>query len=165
MPHAPEEFHAPPSLCQSSDNWPHWRRHSLTHEFAKKNITARLSTKATSGPCPLEASFSQNLCGFSRCCQSSLHAAPQKSDAATTRLGERSFEFRLVMTYARRVLSAFNQNRLKGGFKRLGVWFFVSNCTNLLPFKPTQTPASLFEDYQGVPMIHVLLAIHQDLKG
>ncbi len=36
----------------------------------------------------------------------------------TTRWGERSFEFRLEMACERRVLGAFNQNRLKDGFKK-----------------------------------------------
>jgi hypothetical protein len=96
--------HAPPSLCQSGDNWGHWPRHSLAHEFAKKNTTARLSTKATSGPLPFRSWF------FSK----SLRVFQMPK---TKRCGERSFEFRLEMACERRLLGAFNQNRLEDGLK------------------------------------------------
>ena len=108
----------------------------------QKRIQPRgFQPKPPQAPCPLEAGFSQNLCGFSRCRQSSLHAAPQKSNAATTRLGERSFEFRLEMACERRVLGAFNQNRLKDGFKKMGFSFLsaiAQICCHSNPPRPLQ---------------------------
>ena len=58
----------------------------------------------------------------------------------TTRWGERSFEFRLEMACERRVLGAFNQNRLKDGFKKN--WSLVF-CQQLHKYVATQAHLDL----------------------
>jgi len=56
--------------------------------------------------------------GFPNATRAHLMRHHKNQMQKTTFWGERFFEFRLEITYERRVLDAFNQNRLKDGFKK-----------------------------------------------
>ena len=86
----------------------------------RKRIQPRgFQPKPPQAPCSLEAGFSQISAGFPDVIRAHFMRHHRNQIPKTTRRDERSFGFRLEMACERRVLGAFNQNRLKDGFKKM----------------------------------------------
>jgi len=91
----------------------------------QKRIQPRdFQPKPAKAPCPLEVVFYQISVGFPNATRAHFVRHHRNQMPKTTRWGEIFFEFRLEVACERRVLDAFNQNRLKDGFKKTGVYFF-----------------------------------------